>query len=77
MNIKLNDLECQTKARLGLTLLGLCLVLLSACSTTQKVAINQADLNCAFLGSECSMLTPGGKGEAGLRYINSTANWTQ
>jgi hypothetical protein len=77
MNIKLNHLECQTKARLGLPLLGLCLLLLSACSTTQKVALNQTDLNCAFLGSECSLLTPGGKGEAGLRYINRTANWTQ
>jgi hypothetical protein len=77
MYITLNNPESQTKARLGLPLLGLCLMLLSACSTTQKVALNQADLNCAFLGNECSLLTPGGKGEAGLRYINTTANWTQ
>ncbi len=77
MNIQLNHSEYPFKTLIGLPLLALSLVLLSACSTTQKVAINQADLNCAFLVNECSMLTPGGKGEAGLRYINSTANWTQ
>ena len=77
MNIKFNQLERQTKVRLSFPLISLCLLLLSACSTTQKVAINQSDLSCAFLGSECSLLTTGGKGEAGLRYINSTANWTQ
>ena len=77
MNTQSNNAKCPTKALIGLPLLALCLLLLSACSTTQKVAINQADLNCAFLGNECSLLTPGGKGEAGLRYINPTANWIQ
>ncbi|MDD5267733.1 MAG: DUF3313 domain-containing protein [Methylococcales bacterium] len=67
----------ETKRLTGLSLLSVCLLLLSACSTTQKVAINQTDLNCAFIANECSLLTPGGKGEAGLRYINPAAKWTQ
>jgi hypothetical protein len=74
MNIKLNNSKCRTKA---FPLLGLCLLLLSACATTQKVAINKADVNCAFLANECALLTPGGEGQAGLRYINPAAQWTR
>jgi hypothetical protein len=77
MNIKLNNSEYKAKAWPGLPLLGLCLVLLSACSTTQKVAVNQADVNCAFLANDCSLLTIGGKNQTGLRYINPAAQWTQ
>jgi len=77
MNIKLNNSTYCTKAWVGLPLLGLCLLLLSACSTTQKVAINQADLNCAFLANDCSLLTPGGEGQNGLRWLNPAAQWTQ
>jgi hypothetical protein len=77
MNIKLNNSECQTKTRSGFPLLGLCLLLLSACTTTQKVAINQADLNCAFLANDCSLLTTGGKDQVSMRYINPAAQWSQ
>ena len=77
MNIKLNNSTYRTKAWVGLPLLGLCLLLLSACSTTQKVAINQADLNCAFLANDCSLLTPGGEGQNGLRWLNPAAQWTK
>ena len=77
MNIKLNNSAYRTKAWTGLPLLGLCLLLLSACATTQKVAINQADVNCAFLANECALLTPGGKDQVGLRYLNPAAQWTQ
>jgi hypothetical protein len=52
-------------------------LLLSACSTTQKVAINQADVNCAFLANECALLGPGVEVQAGLRYLNPAAQWTQ
>ena len=62
----------QTKALLGISLL-----LLTACTTTQKVAVNQADVNCAFIGSDCSLLTVGGKDQTGLRYVNPAAQWTQ
>ena len=74
MNIKLDNSKCLTKA---FPLWCLCLLLLSACATTQKVAINQADVNCVFLANDCALLTPGGEGQAGLRYLNPAAQWTQ
>jgi hypothetical protein len=77
MKIKLNNSEYQTKVQSGLSLAGLSLLLLSACTTTQKVAVNQADVNCAFLGNDCSLLTTGGKEQAGLRYVNPSAQWSR
>jgi hypothetical protein len=77
MNIKLNNSYYQTKPWTGLPLLALCLVLVSACTTTQKIAINQAGMNCAFLANDCSLLTVGGKDKTGLRYLNPAAQWTQ
>jgi len=77
MNIKLNNSEFQTKARSGFPLLALCLLFLSACTTTQKVDIKQSDVNCAFLANDCSLLTVGGKDQVGLRYVNPSAPWTQ
>ena len=77
MNIKLHNSEYQTKLRTGLPLLTLCLVLLSACSTTQKVAVNQSDVNCAFLANDCSLLAVGGKNQTDLRYVNPAAQWSQ
>lgn len=59
------------------TLLALSLLALTACSTTQKADINQSSLNCAFLANDCSKLTAGGKDQAGLRYVNPAAQWTQ
>ena len=79
MKIKLHNhnSEYQTKARSGLPLLGLSLLLLSACTTTQKVAVNRTDVNCAFLGNDCSLLTTGGKEQAGMRYVNPSAQWSR
>ncbi len=77
MSIKLKNSEHQTKSVSGLPLLGLCLLALSACTTTQKVDINQSGVNCAFLANECSLLSVGGKEQAGLRYINPAAKWSQ
>ncbi len=77
MNSKLNHSKYQTKAGAGLPLVALCLLTLSACTTTQKVDIKQSDVSCVFLASECSLLTPGGKDQAGLRYINPAAKWSQ
>jgi hypothetical protein len=74
VNTKLINSKCPYKT---VPLLGLYLLLLSACATTQKVAIDQADVNCAFLANECALLTPGGEDQAGLRYINPAAQWTQ
>jgi hypothetical protein len=77
MNNNLNISAYRTRAWIGLPLLGLCLLLLSACTTTQKVAINQADVNCAFLGNDCSLLTVGGKDQTGLRYVDPAAQWSR
>jgi len=77
MNIKLNHSEYQTKAGAGLPLVALCLLTLNACTTTQKVDIKQSGVNCAFIGNDCSLLAPGGKEQAGLRYINPAAKWSQ
>ncbi|MDD5322585.1 MAG: DUF3313 domain-containing protein [Methylococcales bacterium] len=77
MNLKLNNSEYQNIGWTGLPLLGLCLLLLSACATTQKAAVNQADVNCAFLANDCSLLTAGGKDQTDLRYLNPAAQWTQ
>ena len=52
-------------------------VVAAACSVTQQVKPKDA-ATCPFLGNNvCAMLTPGGKGEAGMRYINSNAHWSQ
>ncbi|MGZ4957855.1 MAG: DUF3313 domain-containing protein [Methylomonas sp.] len=66
------------KARLTYPLLGLGLLMLSACSTTQKAPIDMTSgVNCGLLGKDCgSRLTPGGKDQIGLRYINPAAQWT-
>ena len=77
MNTQLNNSAYRTKAWTGLALLGLCLLLLSACSTTQKVAVNQVDLNCAFLANDCSLLTSGGNDQTGMRWLNPDAQWSQ
>ena len=77
MNNKVNIPEYQTKAWAGLPLLALCLLLLNACTTTQKVDINQSGVNCAFIGNDCSLLTVGGKDQVGLRYVNPAAKWSQ
>jgi len=78
MNTQLNNSERQIKAWFGLPLVGFCLLLLSACSTTQKVAINPSGINCAFFGNDCALLTPvAGEDRGGLRYINPAAKWTQ
>ena len=34
-------------------------------------------MNCAFLANDCSLPTPGGKGQVDLRYINPAAQWSQ
>jgi Protein of unknown function (DUF3313) len=54
------------------------LLLLTACSTTQKADINQPTLKCGMLGSDCTRkLIPGAKDQAGLRYVNPKAQWTR
>ncbi|MGZ8238375.1 MAG: DUF3313 domain-containing protein [Methylobacter sp.] len=55
----------------------LCLLLITACTTTENVPLSEDTVNCGLLGNSCGMrLTPGGKGQAGLRYVNPAAQWT-
>ncbi|MCC6766168.1 MAG: DUF3313 domain-containing protein [Deltaproteobacteria bacterium] len=57
---------------------GLCVVLgLAGCATTKQVSVKQVK-ESGFLG-DYSRLTPGdtAKGQALLRYVNATAQWTQ
>jgi hypothetical protein len=64
----------RTSAWISYPLLGLGLVLLSACSTTQKAQVTQSS---GFLGADSAKLSAGGKEQAGLRYINPAAQWSQ
>lgn len=66
------------KAGLTYSLLGLGLLTLSACSTTQKTPIDMTSgVNCGLLGRDCgSRLVAGGKDQIGMRHINPTAQWT-
>lgn len=58
-------------------LAGLSLLLMTACTTTQKVSLSEDAVNCGLLGNSCGMrLTPAGKDKAGLRYVNPAAKWT-
>lgn len=77
MNKNFYNSEYLAKSWVATPLLGLCLAILSGCSTTQKVDIKQTEVNCAFLAKDCSMLTVGGKEQTGLRYVNARAKWTQ
>jgi hypothetical protein len=77
MNTPLKNSVSRSKAWLTLPLLGASLLLLSACTTTQKVAVNQADVNCAMLGNDCALLTTGSKDQVGQRYVNPNAQWSQ
>lgn len=51
------------------------LMLLAACATTQQAPVNEVGLKCGLLGPDCSKLTPGGKDQASLRYVNPAAQW--
>lgn len=67
--------RAKTWAPLAVTSLGV--LLLTACTVTQKVPLEQASLHCGLLANECSKLTPGGKDQASLRYFNPSAQWTK
>lgn len=60
-----------------LALLAGTLGLLASCAATQRAPIEDRTAICSFLGAVCQKLTPGGKGQMDLRYVNSRARWTQ
>jgi hypothetical protein len=63
-------------SRLLLPMLGICALLLSGCSTTDKVPVTHTS---GFLGKDASKLRSINKGDdvASLRYVNPAAQWTQ
>ncbi len=70
--------EFRVSAGTSTPVLAICLLLLSACTTTQKVPVTQPVGACGFLGNDvCGKLTTGGKEQAGQRYVNPAAKWTQ
>ena len=77
MRENLKSIRFLNKVLITSLLMASCLALLSACSTTQKVAITKTDANCAFLGKDCSLLKLGSDEEAGLLYKNPEVKWRQ
>jgi hypothetical protein len=64
--------------RLRVAVAALCLMGLSACTTTQRAAVKQEGIACGFLGDGvCLKLVPGGEDQSALRYINPKTKWTQ
>lgn len=57
---------------------GFGLLLLSSCTTTQKMDLKHTELNCGLLGAKlCAQLVPGSDEQLALRWINPSAKWTQ
>ena len=63
------------KTAVGLT--AVMVLLVTGCSTTQRVTVKDAPGICAFLGEVCHELQPGGQREAGLRWVNPKSDPTQ
>jgi len=63
------------KMTVGLT--AVMILLVTGCSTTQRVTVRDAPGICAFLGEVCHELQPGAPGEAGLRWVNPKSDPTQ
>jgi hypothetical protein len=63
------------KTAVGLT--AVMVLLVTGCSTTQRVTVRDEPGICAFLGEVCRELQPGAPGEAGLRWVNPQSDPTQ
>jgi Protein of unknown function (DUF3313) len=63
------------KTTIGLT--AVLVLLVTGCSTTQRVAVRDEPGICAFLGEVCHALQPGAPGEAGLRWVNPQSDPTR
>ena len=53
------------------------ILLVTGCSTTQRVTVRDAPGICAFLGEVCHELQPGAPGGSGLGLVNPKSNPTQ
>lgn len=52
-------------------------LLLSGCTVTQKAPLEQSEVRCGLLASDCHKLQAGGKDQASFRYVNPAAKWGQ
>ena len=71
---KIRKRIAKTWAPVSALILGV--LLLSACTTTQKAPLDHASINCVLFGDVCRQLVPGGKDQFGLRYTNPSVVWT-
>ena len=73
----MNQQGYRLRSIIVLTSLALAGCLLSACTTTEQAPVTREGLACGFLGNNvCTRLTPGGKDQPGLRYVNPAVKWT-
>jgi hypothetical protein len=62
---------------LAWTLAGIACAAIVGCSVTQRAKVKEPG-NCLFLRPVvCAKLQPGGKGRAGMRYVNPDVQWRQ
>ena len=62
------------------TVLGLAvgiLLLATGCATTKQAAVQEQPAICGFLSDICYLLKPGAEGEAGMRWVDPKAQFTQ
>ena len=75
--MNLNKVKYTIKFHENCFIIALALLTLSGCTSTEKVAIKKTDVNCAFLSTDCALLSVGNKDQIGLRYVNPSVKWNQ
>lgn len=61
-----------------LSLLSMALLAAAGCTTTEKVKLDQASINCGLLNGDCNLLTPTDSSDkTSLRYVSPNVQWTQ
>ena len=65
-----------SKAGLPLAMIAAGALLVSACTKTEKMQINESSLHCGLLGDVCGQLRPGSKDQMALRYFKPSVQWT-
>jgi hypothetical protein len=62
----------------SLALAAVMVLIGAGCAATVQRKVEQSPAVCGFLGADvCDQLQPGGKGEAGLRYVNPKGAFTR
>ena len=70
----INAVKARRRARPAIGIAALCAVaVLAGCALTQQAAVKQSDVSALV---NLARLTPGGKGQADLRWVAPGAQWT-